>query len=69
MNLIEFIPLITEDQDKIVLRRLDARQQEYVIVGEYHSIKEIPIIYAYMSVNYVLGFNAEGYDGIQINIS
>lgn len=69
MNLIEFIRLISIDQDDIVLRRLDARQQIYVTIGEYKRIGEIPIIYAYMNVDSILGFNSSGYNGIQINIS
>ena len=66
MNLIEFIPLISEDQEVIVLYKLNIASEEYEEIGTYSNIGEIPMRFAYARVNTILGFNASGYDGIKI---
>jgi hypothetical protein len=66
MNLVDFVPLISEDQDIIVLYKLNTLSEEYEKIGEYWDIIEIPLIYAHKHINVVEGFNADGYNGIKI---
>ena len=68
MNLVDFVPIISEDQGIIVLYKLNITSEEYEKIGEYSDMGEIPLRFAYARVTTILGFNASGYDGIKICI-
>lgn len=68
MNLVDFVPIISEDQGIIVLYKLNITSEEYEKIGEYSDMGEIPLRFAYAHVTTILGFNASGYDGIKICI-
>ena len=66
MNLVDFVALISEDQEVIVLYKLNIVSEEYEEIGTYSNVGEIPMRFAYARVNTILGFNAFGDDGIKI---
>ncbi len=63
MKFYELIKVLNPDQDKIFIRFPNND-----VTSKFYDIKDIPITYCNYVVIGVYGFDAEGYDGIEISL-
>ena len=64
MKMHELVKILNPDQDKIFIRFPNDND----VTNKFYNIEEIPINYCNYEVTEIYGFDAEGYDGIEISI-
>ena len=64
MKMLELVKILNPDQDEIYIRFPNDND----VTNIFHNIEEIPINYCNYEVTEIYGFDAEGYDGIEISL-